>query len=237
VIAAACSVGLALGVRHHVMGSPRFSVRHFEVKGNARRTVQQVVAWSGVANGANIFRVNPEDVRVRLEQDPWIAMAEVERKLPSTLRIFVRERDAAAVVSVGSDLYLATSEGELFKRLEPGDPNQLVVVTGIDDVGGPGAKEWARKQLKRAFEVIELFERRGPGKKMALQQVHLAADGTIRLVAGGDAMSIELGREPYAQKIMRASRVVEEVTRRHARASAIFLDNEAHPERVVVRMR
>ena len=54
----------------------------------------------------------------------------MHRKLPSTIVIDVVEREAAALVSVGSDLYLSTRQGDLFKKPEPGDPYDLPVISG-----------------------------------------------------------------------------------------------------------
>jgi cell division protein FtsQ len=54
---------------------------------------------------------------------------------------------------------------------------------------------------------------------------------------GREAIALSLGQPPYRDKIEEASRILNEVARRKANASVIFLDNDAHPERVVVRMR
>jgi cell division protein FtsQ len=57
------------------------------------------------------------------------------------------------------------------------------------------------------------------------------------LVVGKDATALHLGRGPYRQNLEQASRVMAELQNRRGQASVVFLDNDAHPERVVVRMR
>jgi cell division protein FtsQ len=54
---------------------------------------------------------------------------------------------------------------------------------------------------------------------------------------GREAIALSLGQPPYRDKIEEASRILNEVARRRANAAVIFLDDDAHPERVVVRMR
>ena len=46
-----------------------------------------------------------------------------------------------------------------------------------------------------------------------------------------------LGGPPFRRKLEQAARVVAELDRRGAKAETIMLDNDARPERVVVRMR
>jgi cell division protein FtsQ len=67
--------------------------------------------------------------------------------------------------------------------------------------------------------------------------VHVAADGAMTLVVGKPSVALVLGDPPYRKKIDQAARVVAELDKRGAKADTIMLDNEARPERVVVRMR
>ena len=46
-----------------------------------------------------------------------------------------------------------------------------------------------------------------------------------------------MGGPPYRRKLEQAVRVVAELDRRGAKPDSIMLDNEARPDRVVVRMR
>lgn len=237
VMVIAASVALAWGIRHHVMTSPRFAVKTIRVDGTSRRTPEQVVQTAGLEAGMNIFAADLENARRRILQDPWIENATVERKLPSTLTVQVVEREAAAVAVIGVELYLCTHDGEPFKRLEAGDPSSLVVVTGIEPEEVATNRDGVVKRIRGALELLNEYERRGPAKEYPAQEIHLSDDGTMRMTVGRNAVSIELGLPPYRKKVLRAAQVLTEVGRRKADASVVFLDNEAHPERVVVRMR
>ena len=85
--------------------------------------------------------------------------------------------------------------------------------------------------------VADDLERSGVGKRYPLQELHLEKDGSLVVTIGKDAIALHFGQPPYRDKIEQASRVLSEVARRKAQPSVIFLDNDAHPERVVVRMR
>jgi cell division protein FtsQ len=65
----------------------------------------------------------------------------------------------------------------------------------------------------------------------------VADDGTFALVVGRAGIQLVLGAPPFRRKLEQAVRVVAELDRRGAKASAIMLDNDQRPDRVVVRMR
>jgi cell division protein FtsQ len=237
VVVVATSIAVAWGIRQHVMTSPRFAVRTVRVEGTVKRNSEQIAASGGLQVGKNIFTIDLESARVRILQDAWIEKATVRRKLPSTITVEVSERDASAAVVVGSELYLCTHDGELFKRVEPGDPTNLVVISGLTADQVANDRPGSVRRIRTALDLMMDYEQRGPSKRLPPEEINLGEDGTIRIMVGKEAVTLELGHAPYRQKVLRAARVLEEVDRRHAQPSVVFLDNEAHPERVVVRMR
>ncbi len=236
-VVVAASIGVAWGARRYVTSSPRFAVRTVLVEGERRRSAAGVADAAGVAVGKNIFALDLHRAGQLLAQDPWIERATVTRKLPSTVAINVVEREAYAAAVISGELYLATRDGDLFKKLGEDDPSDLPVVTGIT------AEQVARDRagvvlaVKRVLDVVEDFERTGIAKRYPVEELHLEKDGMLTVTIGKETIALHLGMPPYRDKIEQASRVLNEVARRKANAQVIFLDNDAHPERVVVRMR
>src|SRR5580704_10998683 len=111
----ASSVGVAWAARRHVMTSARFAIADVDVTGNDRLTPEAIIAESGLTLGANVFVADLDAARARLLADPWIAEVSLARRLPGTIFLRVTERKPAALVAMG-DLWLATAEGEPFKR-------------------------------------------------------------------------------------------------------------------------
>jgi cell division protein FtsQ len=240
VLGVALVIGLsgsaAFGARRYVTTTPRFAVKDVEVAGNVRRSVTDVVSTAGVATGMNVFTVDLDRARARLLADPWIREASLSRRLPDSIAIQVTERDAAAVVALG-DSYLASRDGEIFKRLEAGDPTDLPVVTGLSPDAVAEDRDAAVRSIKRALDLADEYDRSAMAQRSPLQEVHVADDGGFSLVVGRSGLSLALGSPPFHRKLDEAARVVGELDRRGAKAGAILLDNEAHPERVVVRVR
>ncbi|WP_438028004.1 cell division protein FtsQ/DivIB [Sorangium sp. So ce233] len=231
------STAVAWGARRYIVSSPRFAVRTVLVDGVQRRTAEQVASSGGIEVGKNIFTLDLELASASIAADPWIEKATVTRTLPSTVHVNVVEREAQALVAIGGDLYLATRDGELFKELAEEDPVDLPIVTGI--TGEQVARDRAGVVIavRRLLDVVEDMARAGIARRYPIQELHIERDGSVVVTIGKEGIALHLGQPPYRDKVGQASRVLTELAQRKASASVIFLDNDAHPERVVVRMK
>jgi cell division protein FtsQ len=237
VLVVGASGALAWVARRHVLSSSRFALAAIDVAGNLQRSSAAIVAESELALGSNVFSVDLNAARARiLASDPWIADATLARRLPSTIQIQVTERRAAALVALG-DTYLATVEGEPFKRIEPEDSLDLPLVTGLRPEQFTQDREGGLRTVRRAMDLAAEYERGPLARRAPLEEVHVEPDGAFSLIVGHSAMQLVLGVPPFRRKLDQATRVVAELDRRGAKADAIMLDNDSRPERVVVRMR
>jgi cell division protein FtsQ len=227
---------LAWLVRRHIVHSPRFAVTDIVVTGQNQRPAEALLDEAGLAKGVNVFTVDLDRARALLLADPWISQATLARRLPGTLSVQVTEREVGALV-VLRQTYLVSRDGVIFKRFEPGDPADLPVVTGIDPDSVAEDREGAQATLRRAIDLASDYERTPLGQRSPIQEVHVTADGGFTLMVGKDGMSLSLGAPPFRKKLEEAGRVTAELDRKGTHALAIMLDDEARPERVVVRTR
>jgi cell division protein FtsQ len=230
------SVTAALGARRYVTTTPRFAVKDIDVSGNARRSADDIATEAGIAKGQNVFSIDLDRARARLLLDPWVRDATISRRLPGAVSVQVTERDAAAIVALG-DSYLASRDGEIFKRLEPGDPTDLPAVTGLTPGGVADDRDAAVRSVRRALDLAAEYERTPLAARVPLEEVHIADGEALTLFVGKSGIALELGAAPFHHKLEEAARVIAELDRRGAKADAIMLDSEAHPERVVARVR
>jgi cell division protein FtsQ len=191
---------------------------------------------SGIAVGANVFSLDLDAARAKLLADPWIAEAALARRLPGTILVQVTERKPAALVAMG-DVFLATPDGEPFKRVEPGDPVDLPLVTGLRPENMTDDREGTLRTIRRAIDLAAEYDRGPLARRAPLEEVHVEADGAFTIVVGRSATQLVLGTPPFRRKLDEAARVVAELEKRGAKAEAIMLDNDTRPEWVVVRMR
>ncbi len=232
----AVSGTVAWAARRHVMSSTRFSVNEIDVTGAHHRTNDDVIRQAGLERGKNVFLLDLDAARQKILTDPWISDATIARRLPGTILVQVTEREAGALVALG-ETYLATPSGHVFKKVELGDPMDLPVVTGMNLDTVTDDREGAARTIRRAIDLAADYEHGSLGGRAALQEVHVGIDGSMTLIVGKQALALVLGEPPYRKKLDQAARVVTELEKRGAKADAIMLDNEARPERVVVRMK
>ncbi len=230
------SVGMALGARRYVKTSPRFAVTEIAVSGTHRRSAEEITNVAELATGVNIFGVDTGRARVHVLTDPWVKDATVEKKLPGKLTISVTEKEPAVLVASG-ETYLYTRDGQPIKSLEARDPADFPIITGISTQTLLDDREGAAKMVKSALDFAESYERTGLGQRAPVEEIHYEKDGAMSVIVGKSGTVLALGHAPYKRKLDQAVRIFAELDRRGQKPDTLYLDNEAHPERVVVRMR
>ena len=229
--------GVAWGARRYVKTSPRFAVNEISTTGGKHRSPDELAAIAGIAKGQNVFSVDLDRAKTRLLADPWIESAQLSRQLPATIFLRVVEREAAGLVATQDGSYLVTRDGSIIKRIEPGDPTDLVIVTGLTVQQIVDDREGSARTVKRSLELAGDYASSPLAQRSTLEEVHVEPSGELTLVVGKNGVVLRMGQAPYRKKLDQAMRVVAELDRRGAKPDTIMLDDEARENRVVVRIR
>lgn len=229
--------GVVWGARKYVRTSPRFAVSEIMTSGGKRRGPEDIASIAGIAKGQNVFSIDLDAARRRLAADPWIETAELTRQLPGTISIRVTEREASGIVAMAEGTYLVTRDGLVIKRVESGDPLDYHVVTGILLKTLVEDREGATRTIRQALDLAYDYDRSPLAQRSPIQEVHVEPNGDMTLVVGKSGVVLRMGSGPYRKKLDQAVRIVGELDRRGAKPDTIMLDDEARPDRVVVRMR
>jgi cell division protein FtsQ len=246
-LASKVTVGLALisvavgalswGVYRYAQTTPRFAVVEIELEGTRRLRQEDVLGAAALRKGQNLFSIDTARAEGALRESPWIASARVSRQLPGTVRVSIREREARAIAVISGKNYLVAEDGLPFKELGQGDPHDLPLITGVS---AQAIKKDRRAELARLTETLGLlrdFEKLSFSQKHPVEEVHLDPSGRASLVVGQGGITLHLGTAPWKKKLLRAERVLSKAEREGGTPSVAFFDNEAHPERVVLRVR
>ncbi|MDQ3983253.1 MAG: FtsQ-type POTRA domain-containing protein [Actinomycetota bacterium] len=81
--------------------SPLLSVRDVKLIGATHTTAAEVAAAAGLGPDDNLLLLSATEIVDAARTLPWVADAEVERRLPGTVRVKVVERKPALVVALG----------------------------------------------------------------------------------------------------------------------------------------
>jgi cell division protein FtsQ len=238
VLAAVTAGAVASGrlLEQYVRSAQAFGTSAIELSGSERLTREQVLAAAGLALGRNVFEVSPEQAEAALRAHPWVAEAEVTRRLPGSYRITLREQKPVALLAL-EELNLVSEDGTVFKRLEPSDPIDLPLITGVDPERFRADLALRSSLLVSAVALLQDYRDAGLWQREPLSELHAEPDESFTLYAGKDAMQIRLGQRPYGKKLRRLRQILDELSVQKDRPAYVYLDNIRRPDRVAVRLR
>jgi cell division protein FtsQ len=126
-LAAAGAVLVLAGAGYGIWRSPWLKLEAVQVTGNHQATAAEVVAAAGLQRGTRLTSISSAAVAARVRTLAWVEQATVTHVLPSHIRIAVRERSPAVVVSSARQRYLVDASGVVLGDRGSGYP----VVTAI----------------------------------------------------------------------------------------------------------
>ena len=240
VVAAAFVAGGVAGwrlVERYAKSAPYFEISQIEVEGDERVERDALLRTAGLALGDNIFSRTPEQVAERLERHPWVAEANVERRLPGFFRVRIREHRAVAVLTLSGKAYLVGDDATLFKELDAGDPVDLPVVTGLDSQRFLSEVAHRADVLMNVVTLMHDFRSAGLWRREPIAEIHVEPSDDLSVYLNEDAMYVRLGQAPWRPKLSRLRQILDRLETEESRPEYVFLDNTTRPDRVTVRLR
>lgn len=110
-----------------------FTVQNIYLDGRQRTPMNKVTAAINISLGDPIFALPAEELKQRLEAINQIARADVERVLPGTIHIHIREREPAAIWQHRGAMRLVDGEGVIIDDVEVAAYSQLPIIVGGED--------------------------------------------------------------------------------------------------------
>jgi cell division protein FtsQ len=189
-----------------VMADERLKVARVEVRGARFLSEAEVRELLGPAVGENILSIDIAALATRLRASPWVAEASVDRSLPDTLRVSVKERAALALAEV-ERLYLMDADGVLIDVYGPRTAGfDLPIVRGL----GRADEDTRRQRAHRAGELL-----RDLGELAAeVSEVEVEPGGDVRVVLRGAGEQVLMGEGPYRARLLDFLGLREELARR-----------------------
>lgn len=199
-----------------------YTLRSLDVEGCRTLDADEVVAIAEVSVGQNIFRVNLGKARGRIEAEPRIQSASLERILPDRLVIRVTEREPIAWVvpasaeddpfGVGKS-YLVDSHGVLMRteRMHP-EFAHLPLITGMDVEALAAGGALDSTGLRAALDLILLNENRLSPIPFIIREIDLSAPYCVE-VTDAEHAKVKFDFDNLDEQLRKLDLLVE-----HARA-------------------
>ena len=184
VLSAACAAGL--GARF--IAEPMMQIHHVVVHSDLALADDQVLALSGLAGGEHWYSVSTAAIEKRLETNPLVRRAHVDKVFPDTLRMTVWGRvPSALVLAVASGRtvpVLVDGDGVVFKIGATAADVDLPVISGIaagDTVLGTALP----RQYGRLFSDLAALRQSAPSLYALISEVKVVPPASDAAAAAG----------------------------------------------------
>ena len=222
-------VGAALSARV-ILDSGYFDVTEVRVEYATRVDAEEIVDLSDIHYGVSIFSLDLDMIGGKIEENPWIAKAEVLRVFPDEVLIRVSEREPVAIINLDY-LYYIDAQGEVFKVLSGGDKLDYPVITGItrdEVVDGSGIP----RSLRCALGLLNDLQHREVFSAQDISEIHSDPDEGITVYTLERGVPVYLGNGALGRKLDNLEQIYAELEERLHGLKYIDLNVE---DRVIVR--
>lgn len=185
-----------------VTASKFFDVRSVDVRGTERAAKDDIgrIA-SNAAEKTGVWNADLDELKAKIEKQPFVKTASISRVLPSGLRVNIVERVPVAVVKLSGGSVLVDNEGIILAPAGTKEEKLPVTLTGWDE-------SKTEKAIKDNLERVKLYQKmltewREVGLISRVQSVDLADLRDPKAVTedSGRPVTIDVGREAFAQHL------------------------------------
>jgi cell division protein FtsQ len=205
-LAAATAVGLA---GHWVLTAPRFAVLAVDVRGASRLPAERVLEVAGIVRGTNLWRIDPAQVRARLEALPEIRRADVVRALPNRLSIVVEERRPFTLVHAAR-LHWLDEDGRVLGEESHAVATEVPVISGLSEDELTTMRTAPGPRARAAIALIRALLRTGSTLAGEISEIDMSRpEGPVLYTV--DGVEVRLGSEEWEERLARLEGVLAQV--------------------------
>jgi hypothetical protein len=185
-----------------------FRLNEIRISGCRATRPDEILSCAGIQKGMNLLQVNLARTSTRLEQYPYIISAVVQRKLPDTLEIYLKERIPRAIIQL-DDYYLLDNNGEIFKKAAAGE-RHYPVLTGLTTEIFYKDREGCLQIIRNALQLLGHIEQ---DQRFNGLQIEIAIDQTagFSIRTAPEPMDVQLGWGEFAEKIDSMWKIVDDL--------------------------
>ena len=223
--------GVMLGLQM-LRESDYFTVRNVRVVAQGRVSEQEIAGASDVRLGVGIFDLDLNLIGRKIEENPWIARAEVVRSLPDEVVITVVEHQPRAVIQLDY-LYYVNAAGEVFKLLDSSDRLDYPIITGIDRQFLLDHPTEGQAWLRQALALVSELEGRQLFNLADVSEIQIDLEDGLVVHTRQHGVPVLFGQDDFASKLDRLERIFTEL---EPRLTALHYIDLNVADRVIVKV-
>ena len=98
-----------------LFSSPLFNIKTIEVEGNSKVSDEKMISISSIQFHTNIFSMKKRDAIEKIKTNPYIEDVKIARKLPSTVKIDVIEREPRYMLQFADSYVYINNQGYMLE--------------------------------------------------------------------------------------------------------------------------
>jgi cell division protein FtsQ len=192
--------------------SPRFAVKHVEVRGTQRVPAERIVEAAHIPTGRSLFLLDPRAIARGVEALPEVERAEVIRELPDRVTIVVEERRPFTLVHAGR-LHWIDESGRVLGREPQAVPSPAPIISGLSEAELLSMNDAPSGKARDAIRLIRALLRSGSALAGEISEIDVGgADGPVLYTVGG--IEVRLGVDEWDERLARLEAVLAQATAR-----------------------
>ena len=176
-------------------------VRKIVVHGHVRLSNGEVQALVEGLRGSSILTVDLPEYRARLLESPWVADVALRRVLPSTIEVFVSEREPVALCRINGQLYLVDRSGTIIDEFGPKYRKfNLPIIDGATRAPSSGEPIVDERRIALATRVIDDVAS-DAALAARISQIDVSDLFDVVVLLDDDPALLHLGTEKFAERL------------------------------------
>ena len=184
-----------------VLSASALQVQHISVNGNSKMSVAEIRALADGIRGKSILTADLAAYRRRLLASPWIAEVGLRRVLPSTIEVFVSEREPMGLCRLQKQLYLIDRSGVVIDEFGPQYAQfDLPIIDGLVRPPSSGKPAIDEQRAEFAARVLDGI---APRQDLArsISQVDVTDLHDAVVLIEGDTALLHLGDGQFLERL------------------------------------
>jgi cell division septal protein FtsQ len=184
-----------------VVSASALQILHISVHGNARLSAGDIRSLADGIRGTSILTADLDGFRRRLIQSPWVADVALRRVLPSTLEVFVSERQPIGLCRMHKQLYLIDRSGTVIDEFGPKYASfDLPIIDGLVRPPTSGQPAIDERRAELAARVLDaLASRTDLARRISQVDVTDLHDAVVLI--DGDTAFLHLGEDHFLERL------------------------------------
>jgi cell division protein FtsQ len=194
------------------------TIREVVVQGNYHTAKEGIVQQLDLEPGMLLFDVDLVDKQAAVESLPYVKTAQLSRQWPDRLLVSVTERVPVAIVNLEKLCYV-DADGQIFKRIDPGEEVDLPVFTGLSVAQLQKNPEQGRALLNLGLKLLACWQKNDAYGQEGIAEIHLDNTFGLTVFTRRHVWQLRLGLEEFRLKLNHWQKVLKYLGKEAERVS------------------